>query len=129
MSIDLQTFIQKAREKENKKLKIAEIEIKDFGMVEFTRPTDVQIMNFMTKITNGNKDDMKEMTDISKEFVYMSCPMLQNKELQDEFDIKLPFETPVTLFGFMETIFLANKIMEKFNGNLVIEDTDEIIKN
>lgn len=129
MGLDLQTFLEKAREKEEKKIRVAEIEVKDFGLVEFIRPKDKQMMKYMTNITNSNKDDMQIMTDIAKEFVYLSCPILQNKELQEEFNVKMPFETPVALFGFMETMNLANEIFKKFNGIKVFEETEAEIKN
>jgi hypothetical protein len=129
MSIDLQTFLEKARVKENNKLKVTEIEVKEFGLLEFARPKDSDMMKFMTKITTGNKENIEELTNISKEFVYLSCPMLQKKEVQDEFKIQMPFETPIVLFGFMETIKLANEIFSEFNGIEVVEEVEEEVKN
>ena len=129
MAMDLQTFLAKARAKEEKKLLITEIEVKDFGMVEFVRPKDEEMMKYMTSVTNANKEDIKIMSDISKEFVYLCCPILQKTEIQREFDIKMPFETPIVLFGFMETMNLAGEIFTKFNGIEVVEEVEETIKN
>lgn len=149
--MDLQEFIRKAREKESKKLKITQIEIEGFGLVEFQRPALKDILNYVDDISNATEteievigeteegepktketvknQDMKKILEASSKFVYLSCSLLRSKEVRAEFKVGDPYELPVEVFGFDEVIEVAGEILEVFNGNKEIKKIDEEIKN
>ncbi len=135
----LQTFIEKARTKEQKKIKVTELEVEDFGMVGFVRPSDETILEFMDtalKMMDENDDgemklegDIKEFVKESSKFVYLCCPDLQKKEVRDEFGGNDPFQSAASLFGFTTVMPLAAQLFAKFGGMQTQEEISEAVKN
>jgi hypothetical protein len=130
----LQTFIEKARAKENRKIKTAQIEVEDFGVVEFIRPKDETILDFMDtamKMLEEDelKGDIKEFVKESSRFVYLCCPDLQKKEVREELGGDDPFQTAASLFGFTTVMTLAAELFTKFGGVGTHEETSEAVKN
>ncbi|MBY6846793.1 hypothetical protein HYI19_18540 [Clostridium botulinum] len=134
--ITLKDFIKKATDKYNNRKKVAEIEVEGFGLLTFKRPSDSDLLKFKDILANSikmNKDksidklDYGKMLDASKELVYGSCEFLHNNELMEALECGEPFDIAVKIFGIDDTIELAQKINEAFEGDKT--ETEEIIKN
>lgn len=142
-TITLEQIIEKLNKKEEKKVKITQIEVEEYGLMEFTRPHDNDILQYFSDITKAielddteeikdkkvKKIDFGKMLDTSSEFVYKCCPMLQKKEIRDMYPKISFYEIPIQVFGMNETIEIAGKLNEIFEGSNKLEKTQEEIKN
>lgn len=142
-TITLEQIIEKLNKKEEKKVKVTHVEVEEYGLIEFTRPNDSDILQYFSDVTKAiefddneeTKDkkvktiDFRKMLDISSEFVYKCCPMLQKKEIRDMFPKVSYYEIPIQVFGMNETIELAGKLNDIFEGSNKLEKTQEEIKN
>lgn len=140
---EFEIFLNKARERENSKIKIAKINIENFGEVEFKKPSTKELLEYTDKvgkaskvIVKGNETIVEDtnltmLLEASQELVYNSCPSLQKKEFREELfpNVTNYYSLPVELFGIDETIDLANKIVETFDGKKIREEIVEEIKN
>ena len=138
--MQLQDFLNKVREKEENKLKLIEIEVENFGKIEFMRPKTQDLLKCMSETAESNtvikteegnleKTDIKGILDAAKELVYNSCSLLQSKEIRDQYSNLHPYDIPVEIFGITETISIAAEIMEKFSGSKEVEKLENDIKN
>ncbi|ENK1244719.1 hypothetical protein AB2063_002932 [Clostridium botulinum] len=127
--ITLEDFIKKATDRYNKRKKIVEIEVEDFGALTFTRPTDSELLEFKNTLANSvkmstkdksiDKLDYGQMLSASKELIYNSCEFLHSNELMQDLECGEPFDIPVKIFGIDGTIELAQKINESFEDSNV----------
>lgn len=129
----LQTFLEKARAKESKKLKSIKLDVKDFGEVEFIRPKEEVLLDYMGVVSSEGEDfkmaDIKGTAKTSSEFVYKCCPDLQRKEVREEFEIGEPFDAPLIIFGSLETINIGAELFSAFSGVEVKQEVEEKVKN
>jgi len=131
----LETFLQKARAKEAKKVKVTKIDVEDFGEVEFVRPKDEVILDYMeiaTEILDGDEVAIKNIKNVVKEsskFIYLCCPEFQKKEVREEFGEEDPFQGPAKLFGLTEVVSLGAELFSIFDGIDTKEELEEDIKN
>lgn len=151
--ITLEEIIEKLTEKEEKKIKVTQVEVPEFGLIEFIRPKDDKILEYITEITKGvtfedddnvedtteneNKIndkklkniDLKQTLEASSKFVYQCCPLLQKKEIRDMYKGAIPYEIPGQIFGMNTTIELASKLIDIFEGKKATAETLETVKN
>ncbi|WP_017211846.1 hypothetical protein [Clostridium beijerinckii] len=133
--ISLEDFIKKGLEKSEGIRKEADIEIEGYGSITFVRPTEDNILEYLDAQANAikmNKNeeiigtDYKLLANASKEFIYFSCPFLQNPELHKAWGIKDPLDAPVKAFGVENLAGIAKKIKEAFGDG---KKTKEKLKN
>lgn len=140
--VTLQDFLNKIREKEEKKVKIAVIDIEGIGEVEFQRPKEADLLKYnngLIKCYRGNlKDrdnistedlDMEEMAYIASELIYNSCSFFRSKELRAMYQEYEFIDIPLIILGFNETLRVANKVNSIFKGLELKKETEEDIKN
>lgn len=149
--MQLQEFIDRAREKREKRIKVAQIEIKDIGLVEFQRPEEKDFIAYMNKVngssrtiiehlgTDENGDELKreiqEPEDIevvlkaSTEFVYKTCSFFRAKELRKEAKDGDYYSIPSLFLETTEIIELASKVMDKFDSQNEKAKDEEEVKN
>lgn len=140
--VTLQDFLNKVREKEEKKVKIAVIDIEGIGEVEFQRPKEADLLKYnngLIKCYRGNlKDrdnisaedlDMEEMAYIASELIYNSCSFFRSKELRSMYQEYEFIDIPLIILGFNETLRVANKVNSIFKGLELKKETEEDIKN
>ncbi|MBE1305839.1 hypothetical protein G4W71_17690 [Clostridium botulinum] len=132
--ITLEDFIKKATNRYNKRKKVVEIEVEEFGALTFTRPSDSDILEFKNTLANSikmskdesiDKLDYRQMLNASKELIYNSCEFLHSNELMQDLECGEPFDIPIKVFGIDGTIQLAQKINEAFEDSNV----ETVIKN
>lgn len=142
---EFQDFINKAIKRKEEMSKPFDLEVAGYGTVHFNRPTNNQLLNYMDKVnsamvteTQGEGEeketkvvsqDFIQMSEAAKELVYVCCPILQQKELQEALDIQDPFETAIEVFGVTEIIRIATEISEKADGAKIQEEVAEKVKN
>lgn len=133
--LSLDEFINKVLEKDANKKKEEEIDIPEYGLVTFTRPTDDRSLEYLNASANAVKIDREGtiqstdlifMNEAAKQFIYFSCPYLQNTDLQEALNIKDPLDTPAKVFGANNLIDIANLIKQKFGDGTKVKRT---IKN
>lgn len=140
--VTLQDFLNKVREKEEKKVKIAVIDIEGIGEVEFQRPKESDLLKYnndLIKCYRGNlkdKDnistenlDMEEMGYIASELIYNSCSSFRSKEIRAMYQEYEFIDIPLIVLGIDETLRVANRINAIFKGLELKKETDEDIKN
>ncbi len=152
MPITLEEFIAKAKRKEESKIKLIMLQVEGFGEIEFQRPSESNILKFsngmlaaakgvdLEKSENENetieKEKMKiENIDIAafaktaSEFIYNSCSFMRDAEIRKMYKNVYPADIPLCILGQTETITLATKIFEEFNGKKQVEEIEEDLKN
>lgn len=151
--LGLKDFLKKAAENEEKKVKITHVDVEGFGLIEFARPREGVLIDYLEEITetvditkektheeeNGNKkvSVVKENTKVkirglieaAEKFVYLCCPMLQSKEVLEKYNDVSPYEIPTAVFGHNLTIELAGKLNDIFDGSEARKKVKEEIKN
>lgn len=136
--LTIQEFINKYQDKELKKVKVTEIEVEGYGLIEFVRPKESVIVNYIsniTKVTKINNEkgvdgiDFKSLLSAAEEFVYRCCPILQDKEIRASFPDNEPYEIPTLVFGSDMTLTIAVNLIDIFNGKKVKKETEQAIKN
>lgn len=145
MTITLEEFIAKTREKEDKKIKIIILNVPDFGDIEFQRPSENKFLKFSNGMLGAIKDiNLSEtateklkteninMIDFSKaasEFIYHSCSYMRAEEIRNLYKIYAFEDIPLCILGQNEVINLATKLYEAFNGKKEVEEIQEELKN
>lgn len=128
MSKDLSIFLEKIRKKKsNTKHKVI-MDTKEMGEVEFVRPSTSDILDFMDK-TNGEVDSSnKKMLEAIYEFLYLHCPIIQKKEVREEYNLANVFYLVPEIFGFDETSNIMEKFMDAFGIAEAETEVDKDIK-
>lgn len=140
--VTLQEFLNKVKEKEENKVKIAKIEIKEIGEVEFQRPKESELLRYNNEMMRCYKGTLKDKDNISmenmdmegmalnaSELIYNSCSFFREKELRDMYkEYRFP-EIPLIILGTTEVLRIANSINAIFKGLEVKKETEEEIKN
>lgn len=140
--ITLQEFLNKVREKEAKKVKVAIVEIEGIGEIEFQRPKESELLRYNNEMMKCYKGTLKDKDNISmgnmdmegmalnaSELIYNSCSFFREKELRDMYkEYRFP-EIPLIILGTTEVLRIANSINAIFKGLEVKKETEEEIKN
>ena len=138
---EFQAFIEKAMKRKEELNKPFEIDVKTYGKMTFNRPTNNQLIEYMDKVGQATKtagegeerevvgQDFRLMVESAKELVYVCCPDLQSKELQEKMGIQDPMETPLEVFGINETLQVAIEISNRADGAKIQEEMDSTVKN
>lgn len=151
--LGLNDFLKKAAENEEKKIKVTHIEVEGFGLMEFIRPREGVMLDYLEEVTDAvdikkqkfyegdegkrevaseienSKVKMKSLIEAAEKFVYLCCPILQTKEVREKYKDVTPYEIPTSIFGHKLTIELADKINNIFDGTEAREKLKEAIKN
>lgn len=130
--ITLEEFIAKATAKHNNKKMFVDLYIdEEFGQVTFKRPSNNDILQYINNVSKsisfdkeGNMigQDTVLMFEASKELVYISCSYLQNKELHNMLGVTDPLDVVAEVFGVQNTIDLATKIKDAFDGESIRDE-------
>lgn len=140
--ITLQEFLNKVREKEAKKVKVAIVEVEGIGEIEFQRPKESELLRYNNEMMKCYKGTLKDKDNISmgnmdmegmalnaSELIYNSCSFFREKELRDMYkEYRFP-EIPLIILGTTEVLRIANSINAIFKGLEVKKETEEEIKN
>ncbi|MGL5655908.1 MAG: hypothetical protein ACRCXY_03595 [Fusobacteriaceae bacterium] len=140
-SLDISSFLEKVIENEVKRVKIIQLEVANYGLIEFVRPKEGVMLNYITNMVKSSKMkvdengmefkdiNMEEFLKAGSEFVYSCCPLLQSKEVRDKYSNNDPYDIPGIVFGSDVTLDLAKELNEVFKGKKVKEKVEETIKN
>ena len=140
--VTFQDFLNKVREKEAKKVKIAKIEVEGIGEIEFQRPDESELLRYNNEMLKCYKGTLKEKDNISmenmdmegmalnaSELIYHSCSFFKEKELRDMYKEYEFIVIPLIILGTTEVLRIANSINAIFKGLEVKKETEEEIKN
>lgn len=151
--LGLKDFLKKAAENEEKKVKVTHIDVKNFGLIEFIRPREGVMIDYLEEVTDAvditkektyeeenekkkvlvekenSKVKMRSLIEAAEKFVYLCCPMLQAKETLETYSNMSPYEIPTAVFGHNLTIDIANKLNNIFDGTETRKKVKEEIKN
>ena len=145
MAITLEEFIAKAREKEDKKIKIVVLNIQGFGEIEFQRPSENNFLKFSNGMLSAIKDvdldeksteklkteniDMVDFSKAASEFIYNSCSYMRAEEIRNIYRNSSFYDIPLCILGQSEVINIATKLYEAFNGKREAEEIQRDLKN
>lgn len=137
-----QEFLNKVKEKENKKVKIAVVEVEGIGEIEFQRPNESELLRYNNEIMKCYKGTLKDKDNISmenmdmegmalnaSELIYNSCSFFKEKELRDMYKEYEFIKLPLVILGITEVLRIATTINAIFKGLEVKKETEEEIKN
>ncbi|WP_300343385.1 hypothetical protein [Fusobacterium sp.] len=137
-----QEFLNKVKEKENKKVKIAVVEVEGIGEIEFQRPNESELLRYNNEIMKCYKGTLKDKDNISmenmdmegmalnaSELIYNSCSFFKEKELRDMYKEYEFIKLPLIILGITEVLRIATTINAIFKGLEVKKETEEEIKN
>lgn len=137
-----QEFLNKVKEKENKKVKIAVVEVEGIGEIEFQRPNESELLRYNNEIMKCYKGTLKDKDNISmenmdmegmalnaSELIYNSCSFFKEKELRDMYKEYEFIKLPLVILGITEVLKIATTINAIFKGLEVKKETEEEIKN
>ncbi|MGL6113503.1 MAG: hypothetical protein ACRC1R_00550 [Cetobacterium sp.] len=151
--LGLKDFLKKAAENEEKRVKVTHIEVEGFGLMEFVRPREGVMLDYLEEVTDAvdikkekfyegdeknrkvsseienSKVKMRSLIEAAEKFVYLCCPTLQASEVREQYKDMTPYEIPTAVFGHKLTIELADKINNVFDGTEAREKIKEAIKN
>ena len=159
MNTNFDEFLEKVRNYEEKKVKIAVINIEDFGEIEVQRPTASEMLKYQKEMLSAIKDveldsnktddetpetdadktkkikmdtnniDYEKFAKASSAFVYHSCSHIRNKAVRDMYPSVAFEDIPLNLFGENNIISIASQIYNVFNGKKEVKEVAETIKN
>lgn len=140
--VTFQDFLNKVREKEAKKVKVAMVEVEGIGEIEFQRPNESELLRYNNEMMKCYKGTLKDKDNIStenmdiegmalnaSELIYNSCSFFREKELRDMYKEYEFIEIPLIILGTTEVLRIANSINAIFKGLEVKKETEEEIKN
>ncbi|EKQ51395.1 MULTISPECIES: hypothetical protein [unclassified Clostridium] len=122
--MSFEDFLNKSIDRSGKQKNEEKIDIPGWGSVPFRRPNNDQILDYLNAQGNAikfNKDglimgtDLKSLSESAAEFIYFTCPYLQNTSLQEAHEVKDPLDTAIKIFGVENVVDIANLILKKFN--------------
>ena len=120
--LTLNGYIAKAKLKEDSKKAFREVEING-QIIVAKKVSDEKLLDLMDSMDQTST--MKENISVFKEIIFLSVPMLQKKELQDNFELIEPTDIVTKIFEVGEIITLATKIMDIYG----FDDIGSDIKN
>ena len=159
MDANFDEFLEKVRNYEEKKVKIAVINVEDFAEIEVQRPTASEMLKYQKEMLSAIKDvefdsnkaddeipetdadkmkkikmdtnniDYEKFAKASSAFVYHSCSHIRNKVVRDMYPSIAFEEIPLNLFGENNIISIASQIYNAFNGKKETKEVAETIKN
>lgn len=95
------------------------------GEITFERPGEEDVIAAMDKM--GDNTSTQDTIDAIATFIYKSCPMLRDKELQDTYEVKDPTDIVKELFTLSERDAIGQELL-KMSG-VKIKEIKEEIKN
>lgn len=95
------------------------------GEITFEKPQEEDVLAAMDKISGDTS--VQENADAIVSFIYKSCPMLRNKELQDAYGVKDPKDIVKELFTLSERDEIGQKLL-KMSG-IKMKEVAEKVKN
>ncbi|NDO45827.1 hypothetical protein [Clostridium sp. MD294] len=126
--ITFEQLIQRSIQREQDKMKVAEIEVPSIGgtLLLKTIPEN-KLLDIIEEGQKGNS--LSENIAAERKLIYYCCPILQDTKLHQELGIAEPFDVVEKLFDLQETDFIAKEAM-KLNGvESFAEEKTEEIKN
>ncbi len=125
--ITFEQLIRRREQREEEKSKVIEIYVESMdGTLLFKKLPEDEILDIYNETDTKNISSLIEST---RKIIYLSCPLLQDKNLHSELGIVDPFDVPKVLFDLKETDYIGSKLFE-FNGiSKAITKVEENIKN
>ena len=134
--LTLADFAKKATDKYNNRKMIIEIEVEGFdGTVTFTRPSQNDLLLYMSKNTKAVKSEVDKdgksqvtemdfvlMTEAAVTLIYNSCTFLHDEELQKSLEVIDPYDIVTKIFNPEAAIDISRQISDAFS-------TDEVVEN
>lgn len=151
--LELKDFLKKVAEYEEKKVKITHVEVEGFGLMEFVRPREGIMFDYLEEVTNAvdiktekvyegeeenrtisverenSKVKMRSLIAAAEKFVYECCPTIQSSEVISQYKDISPYEIPTAIFGHTLTIELADKLNNIFDGSEARKKLKKAVKN
>lgn len=119
----IKDLISRKLQRDNAKPKYYDIEVKSLGKaITLKHPSDEMRLNMMEEM--GAEPDMRTTIEAYKHLIYDCCPLLHDRELQEELEIKDPYDTVDAIFDLDDITEIGEQLMDKMG-----EPIENDIKN
>lgn len=132
--ITLESLMQRAEQRKNDKIKFKEVYNKMLdGNLVIKRIPLTKIVDLLD-VLDGDNVKLNDCVELYKELIYKCCPVLQSKELQEEFGCAEPYDIVTEVFedNVGEISAVAQEILAMYGmaeGKELIKEVEEEIKN
>ena len=124
--LTLEDLITRKTQSENDKLKIKEIYVQNLdGNIVLQKSSIAKVIDLMDNIENA--DSIKEGYEFQKQLIYMHCPVMHDKQLQDIYECAEPYDIIDKLFG--DNVGDVSKAAEEVLNFYGLADEVDKIKN
>lgn len=138
----LESFLDRVKKYESRKVKVIEKEVEGFGKIQFYRPKQEVLLEYLASLSsqatpkaNSDNVDMDIELDLglvaraASKLVYECCTEIQNKDVRAMYQVSSYYDIPLEMFGVDKVIELGSFISEEFGAVKVKEEIVEDIKN
>jgi hypothetical protein len=132
--ITFESLMQRAEQRKNDKIKTKEVYNKMLdGNLVIKRIPLTKIVDLLD-VLDGENVKLNDCVELYKELIYKCCPVLQSKELQEEFGCAEPYDIVTEVFedNVGEISAVAQEILAMYGmaeGKELIKEVEEEIKN
>lgn len=130
--ITIESLIQRAEQRKNDKVKLKEVYNETLGgNLVIKRVPLTQVVGILDKL-DGENLKLSDCIEMYKELIYKCCPILQNKDLQEEFGCAEPYDIVTEVFedNVGEINKLAEEILAMYGmADNPVKELEEEIKN
>jgi hypothetical protein len=130
--ITIESLIQRAEQRKNDKIKLKEVYNETLGgNLVIKRVPLTQVVGILDKL-DGENLKLSDCIEMYKELIYKCCPILQNKDLQEEFGCAEPYDIVTEVFedNVGEINKLAEEILAMYGmADNPVKELEEEIKN
>ncbi len=133
--ITIESLIQRAEQRKNDKIKLKEVYNEMLGgNLVIKRVPLTQVVGILDKL-DGEDLKLADCIEMYKELIYKCCPILQNKELQEEYGCAEPYDIVTEIFedNVGEINKLAEEILDMYGmtdkEDKPVKKLEEEIKN
>lgn len=133
--ITIESLIQRAEQRKNDKIKLKEVYNEMLGgNLVIKRVPLTQVVGILDKL-DGEDLKLADCIEMYKELIYKCCPILQNKELQEEYGCAEPYDIVTEIFedNVGEINKLAEEILDMYGmtdkEDKPVKELEEEIKN
>ena len=124
--LTLEELIARKRQGDNDKFAVKEIYVSNLdGNIVLHKGSVAKVIDLMDSIENA--DSIKEGYEFQKQLIYMHCPIMHDKQLQDEYGCVEPYDIVDKLFG--DNVGDVAKAAEEILNFYGLADEVDVIKN
>lgn len=118
----LEDLLARAEQAQKDRMRTKNVDVKKLGL---SLTIVKQPLNVVSKIMDAAKqvDTIEGSIDVYKELIYVCCPLLHDKKLQEAYDCHEPYDVVSAVLddNIYEIQTLATKILDMYGMNEIVQ--------